>query len=735
MRLFRVSCVVSWVGLLGCEPAPDKPDASASDHDDADGDGDPDASDCAPDDATVHAGAVESCNGRDDDCDGTVDEGPEGFPDGDRDGFGVGDAPVDWCAAGEGVALVAVSGDCDDRNPDVHPGAAERSCDGVDQDCDGQGDKVYFDDGRHFGSLAEALLAAGDGEHITLCAGTHPTQARLESAISVVISGASGEASQVVLDGEGSGPILFVANGAQVELHALTFQDGRSGPWLGGEAAGGAIAIAHASASIHDCVFLNNSARYGGAIFFKQDSEKSEATAGLTIADSWFEGNGAGYSGGAVNVVGNERHGAVVEVARSTFMTNTAGYEGGGIAVEGEGVVDLSLRDVAFFENHARYAGGGLLVSGHVDYRLEASGLAFKGDSAGYEGGGALIGGYGDGEVIFAESRFEGCAAGYGGGGLVLRGHGDRLFVGSRLSFLANVAETEGGAVSLGGYGEIGAGFDDSSFVGNRVLDGSGGAVAVGSRGPIRLRLDGVDFDRNEASAHGGGLDCGGRAEVALELLDTAWTHNVAGRAGGAVSISSWAAVQADVSGSSFVGNTAGTDGGAVAATTSWGAALSVRMSQTTLEANTAHEDGGAAYLGGPPATGTSGDLDCRRSSCWTPPSRATRPAASGGRSTSMAIFQMCGCSLRPSPRTRRGWRGHVPSCCRARPNSWQTTPAGGWEAPRMGDATWSTTAAPPSTSPAPKTSPAQPGCVPPSSRARKGWSGGGRRPVTASEG
>ena len=56
---------------------------------DDDGDGEPDATDCAPRDAS-RPGAVEACDGRDDDCDGATDEG---FA--DADGDGTADC-VDW---------------------------------------------------------------------------------------------------------------------------------------------------------------------------------------------------------------------------------------------------------------------------------------------------------------------------------------------------------------------------------------------------------------------------------------------------------------------------------------------------------------------------------------------------------------------------------------------------------------------------------------------------------------
>ena len=100
--------------------------------------------DCDDANPNVKPGARDDCaTAWDDDCDGDANEGigcTDWHADQDRDGFGAAGAV---CVCQPVAPFDATDGDdCDDANPAIKPGAAE-TCNGRDDDCDGQTDEAF----------------------------------------------------------------------------------------------------------------------------------------------------------------------------------------------------------------------------------------------------------------------------------------------------------------------------------------------------------------------------------------------------------------------------------------------------------------------------------------------------------------------------------------------------------------------------------------------------------------
>jgi hypothetical protein len=198
---------------------------------DADGDGygDPDAqvasclgqaglvddsSDCDDLSAANNPDGVETCDGADNDCDGTADEeatdAPTWYADIDEDGYGDADHGQAACESFDG--RVADATDCDDHDAEVNPEGTE-TCDGVDNDCDGATD---FDGWipADYSTLAAAMTAVPDGAHFCVDEGEHDAQ-------DLTYEG------DLILDGAGSALTILSANsGVFLEIEGdLTLND------------------------------------------------------------------------------------------------------------------------------------------------------------------------------------------------------------------------------------------------------------------------------------------------------------------------------------------------------------------------------------------------------------------------------------------------------------------------------------------------------------------------------
>lgn len=97
--------------------------------------------DCNDSNPKIHPEAKEVCNDLDDNCNGEADEGENAadcrpfYRDGDGDGFGVGGDSRCLCKP-LGIFKAEKTGDCNDNNPEIYPGAYEYF-DRIDNNCNG----------------------------------------------------------------------------------------------------------------------------------------------------------------------------------------------------------------------------------------------------------------------------------------------------------------------------------------------------------------------------------------------------------------------------------------------------------------------------------------------------------------------------------------------------------------------------------------------------------------------
>ena len=295
---------------------------------------------------------------------------------------------------------------------------------------------------------------------------------------------------------------------------------------------GGAVFIWRTPLSISGCRFIENQAdEYGGALGYQNNSTELVSISGTT-----FDGNTAGWDGGAIHFSGElmtlnkcelKKNSAVnggaihngpadesryiiradttVSITGSTFEENNADEEGGGIFNEGE----LGCGESYFTGNYAKINGGGIANSGE----LEVIGCSLEENKAVSNGGGihnilsseirasdltqnsAAEGGaiYNDRKMIVAQCSLAGNEAATLGGGI----HNTGTVIVNDTTFEKNNAGADGGGLNTYDQAVV----SGCTFVSNNALRG-GGLASIGGK----TILTNDTFSDNKAKDSGGAI-------------------------------------------------------------------------------------------------------------------------------------------------------------------------------------------------------------------------------------
>ena len=397
---------------------------------DGDGFGDPDSpveicslppgfslqpGDCNDRDPGVYPGALEACDGKDNDCDPVTGEDRTYYPDADGDGFGAG-VPLVSCEPPSG--FVEGDSDCNDLDPNIHPGAEDPPGDSVDQDCgghDGPQPSVGLLSSA-YSHIQDALDAAEDGDTVWVGQGTYQVSGLSLEGKTLVLASTHGP-RVTVLDATGTGPVLTIEHGEprDAEVRGFTLVGGRA-------ERGGGIRITDSSPTLTHLLVRDNTATIAGGGVAVSGGKPTFVS--CTIA--WNLNEGAYGHGGGIAVTDSSAKFTSCWITRNRIMDGS----GGGVYLSDARARFTNCR----VEENEAVSGGG--------YQLEASEATIVGGEV--VGNRADLGG--GINLSFSDATLQNLSIhgneGGEGGGLYVKGGAPVV---ENVVIMGNSAETGGG--------------------------------------------------------------------------------------------------------------------------------------------------------------------------------------------------------------------------------------------------------------------------------------------------
>lgn len=362
-----------------------------------------------------------------------------------------------------------------------------------------------------------------------------------------------------------------------------------------GSTVGGAVIITHSNVTIDECLFEDNEASRGGAVYVKQASDVVvknsdfhsnaaldcdtglcyggalylEESSSMSVHDCTFGNNTSEGNGGVAAVIN-----ATLTISHSYASDNSASSFGGVISTEKGGTV--TIVDSNFTQNNAN---GGGVISALEESTVIINRSRFSYNSARNSGGGVMIA-VKQCDVTMQNSTFDSnMAHGYGRPGGVAYFSGIDISTVILCDFIENSADNGG----VFGLFQSSVTISDSDFSLNIAEINAG---VLGGISGSNATFNNCSFDRNEALYEGGVVSM---KEGSLNISSCISNNNVA-KYGGVMSVVDIAIV---IDNSTFTDNVASIDGGALALYTQ----CQVEIYDSRFENNFAYHDGGVAYF------------------------------------------------------------------------------------------------------------------------------------------
>ena len=432
-------------------PTPTPTPTPVADSDD-DGDGFGNNVDCNDNYESVNPGAIERCNGMDDDCDGGIDEGlttciaisttdndDDGFlvsqgdcddlddsinpkasevydlvdnncngkidenyrwyKDVDNDKFGVESDRKTAETKPEGYALQY--GDCNDNNNAVHPGATEASeADAIDNDCGG---KTSTDPHVGYatsveGQTIQSAIDAMTGDQTVWVSGADVVGTIREYVENITIPNNNAK-SFTIKSSRGEFNTTITASDPAKSVFSSVSSMGTvvlDGFTITGSTHGG-VSLEYSSPTLTNVTISGNSSDFGGGMFLDNSSP--------TLTNVTITGNSAGGTGGGMDL--NSSSPTLTNV---TISGNSSDF-GGGMWL---GDSSPTLTNVTISGNSAASYGGGMRLRESSSPML--TNVTISGNSADSGGGMALY----SSSPTLTNVTISGNSADLGGGGMYL---------------------------------------------------------------------------------------------------------------------------------------------------------------------------------------------------------------------------------------------------------------------------------------------------------------------------